>query len=140
MTYPALLDTNVALSALLFETGRLAWIRQAWQRQQLQPLVCTATARELIRALGYPKFQLTQTEQQHLLADFLPYAQVVEIPDPWPVLPACRDAKDQIFLVLAKVGNAQALVTGDRDLLAMQSLFPGLILTPDVLREQFPQQ
>ena len=28
------LDTNVLVSALLFEGGRLAWIRQSWQSGQ----------------------------------------------------------------------------------------------------------
>jgi len=37
---------------------RLAWIRHAWQRQQLQPLVCRETAGELLRVLAYPRFRL----------------------------------------------------------------------------------
>lgn len=127
------LDTNVVLSALLFSSGRLAWLRRAWQRRQLQPLVCRETANELLRVLAYPKFKLTAQEQQELLADFLPYADIVELPTPWPDLPACRDEKDQIFLVLARVGMADALVTGDRDVLAMRDHFPGLIVTPEEL-------
>ena len=39
-----------------------------------------------------------------------------------------------MFLVLAHVGRADALVTGDRDLLALQADFPDLIITPDALR------
>lgn len=125
------LDTNVVLSALLFTAGRLAWIRHAWQRQQLQPLVCNGTVSELLRVLAYPRFKLTASEQEELLADFLPYADVVELPSPWPDLPVCRDEKDQVFLVLAHVGKADALVTGDADLLAMRDAFPGLILTAE---------
>ena len=52
-----------------------------------------------------------------LLADYLPYGEVVT---PWqnkPEVPVCRDEKDQIFLDLAAVGAAHWLVTGDRDLL-----------------------
>lgn len=127
------LDTNVVLSALLFTAGRLAWIRHAWQRQQLQPLVCNGTVSELLRVLAYPRFKLTASEQEELLADFLPYADVVELPSPWPDLPVCRDEKDQVFLVLAHVGKADALVTGDADLLAMRDAFPGLILTAEEL-------
>lgn len=130
------LDTNVVLSALLFTSGRLAWMRRAWQHQQLQPLVCKETASELIRVLAYPKFKLTAEEQQELLEDFLPYADVVELPQPWPSLPACRDEKDQVFLVLAHVGRAKALITGDGDLLAMSDEFPGLIVTPDEWAER----
>lgn len=130
------LDTNVVLSALLFTSGRLAWLRRAWQHGHLQPLLCEATARELLRVLAYPKFKLTPEARQHLLADFLPYAHVIELPDPWPLLPACRDPHDQVFLVLAHAGGAHALMTGDDDLLAMCEVFPGLILTPEQWRQQ----
>ena len=125
------LDTNVVLSALLFTSGRLAWIRRAWLNRQLQPLVCKETASELLRALAYPKFKLTAEDQQDLLEDFLPYADVVELPQPWPALPVCRDEKDQMFLVLAQVGRAEALITGDNDILSMREKFSGLIVTPD---------
>lgn len=125
------LDTNIVLSALIFSAGRVAWIRQAWQRQQLQPLVCRATAGELLRVLAYPKLQLSALEQQELLADFLPCAEVVELPAAWPDLPACRDEKDQVFLVLAHVGKANALITGDADILAMREVFPDLIMTAE---------
>ena len=40
-------------------------------------------------------------------------------------------AEYQVFLVLAHVGRAQALITGDGDLLALRDSFPGLIVTPD---------
>ncbi|MFP4162225.1 MAG: putative toxin-antitoxin system toxin component, PIN family [Ectothiorhodospira sp.] len=125
------LDTNVVLSALLFNAGRLAWLRHAWQRQQLQPLVCRETAGELLRILAYPKFRLLASEQQELLADFLPFADGVELPTPWPDLPVCRDEKDQVFLVLAHCGKADALITGDADILAMREAFPGLIMTAE---------
>ena len=125
------LDTNIVLSALIFSAGRLAWMRQAWQQQHLQPLVCRETASELRRALAYHKIKLSNLEQQELLADFLPYADVVELPMPWPDLPACRDEKDQVFLVLAHVGKADALITGDADILAMREDFPGLIMTAE---------
>lgn len=136
MTRRVVLDTNIVLSALLFNAGRLAWVRHAWQHQQLQPLVCRDTANELLRALAYPKFKLSAQEQKDLLGDFLPYAEVITLPTPWPDLPACRDEKDQVFLVLAHAGKADALITGDTDILAMRDVFPGRILTADELATQ----
>jgi len=136
MTPRVVIDTNVVLSALLFTDGRLAWMRHAWQRQQMQPLVCKETASELLRVLACPKFKLTGREQQELLADFLPHAEVVELPTHRPELPACRDMHDDVFLLLAHVAKADALVTGDADILAMRDAFPGLIVTPDQLAER----
>lgn len=133
MTLRLVLDTNIVLSALVFEAGRLAWVRQAWQHQKFQPLVCRDTVQELVRVLAYPKFKLSMEERKDLLGDFLPYAEVIALPPPWPDLPACRDEKDQAFVVLAYVGKADALVTGDADLLALRGRFPELICTADEL-------
>jgi putative PIN family toxin of toxin-antitoxin system len=90
-----------------------------------------------LRVLAYPKFKLTAEEQEQLLADFLPYTEVITLPTPWPDVPACRDQQDQVFLVLARVGRAEALVTGDADLLAMRETFAGLIVTADELAARF---
>src|SRR6056297_153892 len=136
MAHRVVLDTNIVVSALLFNAGRLAWVRHAWQQQRVQPLVCTATVKELLRVLTYPKFQLTEADQKVLLADFLPYSDVVDLPDPWPDLPVCRDEHDQVFLVLAHAGEADSLVTGDADLLAMRESFARLILTADEFTER----
>jgi len=100
VTLRVVLDTDIVLSAMLFKAGRLAWIRRAWQHQQLHPLVCRDTANELLRVLAYPKFELTAQEKKDLLGDFLPYTEVITLPTPWPDLPACRDEKDQVFLFL----------------------------------------
>jgi putative PIN family toxin of toxin-antitoxin system len=136
MTSNVVLDTNVVLSALLFSMGRLVWIRRAWQCQQLKPLVCRDTVDELLRVLAYPKFKLSTEEQKDLLGDYLPYVEVVTLPTPWPELPRCRDKKDQVFLVLAQVSKADALVTRDADLLTMRDQFLGKIVTPFELAAQ----
>ena len=65
----AVLDTNVVLSALVFAGGAAARLRHAWQTRALLPLVSTATIRELIRVLAYPKFKLDVRAQEELLAD-----------------------------------------------------------------------
>src|SRR5438105_3871650 len=113
------LDTNVVLSALLFGGGPAGRLRVGWQAGQFVPLASAATARELVRVLSYPKFRLAESEQQDLLADYLPWVQVVRIPDPPPATPPCRDSFDLPFLHLAIAGTAKMLVTGDKDLLAL---------------------
>jgi len=129
------LDTNIVVSALVFTSGRLAWIRHAWQQGTLVPLVCRQTVEELLRVLAYPKFKLSASEREDMLADFLPYAETVTLPSVWPDAPTCRDPKDQVFVVLAQTVNADALVSGDDDLLSMhgQAAFP--ILPAQALAE-----
>lgn len=124
------LDTNVVLSALVFARGLTAQLRSEWQAARLVPLVSSATVQELVRVLAYPKFQLDPAEQQELLADYLPYAQVVSMLKPLPVVPDCRDALDLPFLHLAAAGRAAALVTGDADLLSLGRVGRCVIVTP----------
>lgn len=122
-TVRVVLDTNVVLSALVFRGGPAGQVRQAWQCGAVVPLVCTATVQELLRVLAYPKFRLSKEEQDELLADYLPYAQTVKIPQPPPVVPECRDDLDVPFMQLALAGKAQVLVSGDHDLLAIAAEF-----------------
>lgn len=95
-----------------------------------QPLISTATVQELIRVLAYPKFKLSADAQHELLADYLPHARTVHIPDPPPIVPACRDPFDVPFLQLAVAGKAVVLVSGDKDLLALAGRLPCAVLAP----------
>ena len=126
------LDTNVLLSALVFVKGTTARLRAAWQSGYFLPLVSTATAQELVRVLAYPKFRLNASEQQELLADYLPYAEAVRIPQPPPSVPICRDRFGMPFLHLAAAGRADTLVTGDADLLTLARVGRRPIITPEV--------
>jgi predicted nucleic acid-binding protein len=73
--------------------------------------------------LAYPKFKLTDQEQELLLADFLPYAETVTEFNLPADLPVIRDQSDQKFLTLAVAGKAEALVTGENDLLVIKEHF-----------------
>lgn len=129
------LDTNVLLSALLFPAGSLLWLRQAWQSEATRPLTSRDTTAELIRVLAYPTFRLNDDEREDLLADYLPWCETVRVSKP-PLVPICRDPFDRPFLELALVARADALVTGDADLLALAGTFSVPILTPRAIEEQ----
>lgn len=124
------LDTNVLVSALLFERGSLAWIRTAWQSRLIQPVVAEPTVRELMRVLAYPKFRISAVELEQLLADLLPWCES------WitPIAAAerqVRDPKDQIFVDLAVSACVSALVSGDADLLVLRDQLKAIqVLTP----------
>jgi putative PIN family toxin of toxin-antitoxin system len=123
------LDTNCLVSALLFG-GRLAWLRAAWQAGRIVPLFSRATTLELLRVLGYAKFALTAEEREDLLADILPFAETIAVPEPPPRTPAPRDPWDRPFLELALAARADALVSGDADLRRLAGRFAVAILSP----------
>lgn len=125
-------DTNTVLSALLFANGRLSWLREHWRGGGCVPLLSRETAAELMHVLAYPKFQLSVSDRHEVLAEFLPYCEVVEVARKFPVI--CRDAKDQPFLDLAQSGKADLLISGDRDLLALAGKTSFVIETPEAYR------
>lgn len=125
-----MLDTNVLVSALLFEHGRLSWLRHSWQQGQITPVLAQPTARELLRVLAYPKFRLQPADRERLLEDLLPWCES------WAAaIPASRhrvrDPHDQVFLDLALAAATPVLVSGDADLLALkQEVVPLQIINP----------
>lgn len=123
------LDTNCLVSALIFSRGRFAWLREAWQDKRFVGLASHDTVSELLRVLAYPKFKLSQDEQETLLAEYLPFVEAVKIETTPEGLPEIRDAGDVIFLVLAAVAKADALVSGDGDIHAVKAQFHAPILT-----------
>ena len=134
------LDTNVVLSALLFSRGRVSWLRGAMRAGTVVPVVSRVTVQELVRVLEYPKFALSHEDREELLADFLPFAEI--FPGSLPSLEhvKCRDPDDQIFLELAIAAGADAVVTGDADLLALAGNTEVSILTPAEFRRRVERE
>ncbi|MDX8390565.1 MAG: putative toxin-antitoxin system toxin component, PIN family [Mariprofundaceae bacterium] len=131
-------DSNVLLSALLFKGGSLCWLRDAWKKEAMSVLISNNSAAELIRVLAYPKFKLSHNDIDLLLADYLPYTTTIVV-DESIISPTCRDKHDQMFINLAICGEADALVTGDKDLLMMRSECDFHIESPADFRERIKQ-
>lgn len=121
------LDTNVLLSALVFTGGVMARLRSLWTSERLRPYASKETIHELIRVLASNKFKLNASDQEGLLADYLPFAQLADTSAKvvQASVPICRDPKDQMFLNLAVSARVDYLVTGDQDLLVLSDT-PGL--------------
>ena len=131
----AVFDTNVVISSLVFGR-RLAWLRTAWAAGTVVPVICRETAIELIRVLAYPKFRLTEPDRAALLADYLPYAEVVLLPNRLPVLPvACRDRDDVVFLQLALAAGVP-IVSGDGDLSVLRDIAPVPVISVAELHDR----
>ena len=129
-------DTNVAVSALVFRGGRLAWLREAWAGGRVVPVVSRHTLAELVRVLAYPKFGLAAEDTKNLLAHYMEHAEALGEVKTRLRVPACRDEDDRAFLLLAHAARADALVTGDGDLLALAAKSRIPILAPEQLRQR----
>ena len=130
------LDTNVAVSALVFREGRLAWLREAWAAGRVVPLVSAETLAELVRVLAYPKLKLSEEETKNVLAHYMEHAEAVPGAGASVRVPECRDPDDRKFLKLAYAAKADALVTGDEDLLVLAGKSRVPVLTPDALKAE----
>ena len=130
-------DTNTVISALLFR-GAASWLVEHWQRDEVTPLLNHQTAHELLRVLAYPKFGLTSVQVDSIAALYLRYAERVEQSQNRADLPVCRDTDDLMFIRLADAGQAELLVTGDKDLLELLGETPFIIETLAEYRSRFP--
>jgi len=137
VSWRVVFDTTTVVSALLFANGRLAWLRQHWREGGCVPLISRATAAELTRVLPYPKFGLSPDDARELLAEYLPYCEVIEATE--RCASVCRDANDQMFLDLAQSGRANVLISGDQDLLTLAGETTFLIETPEAYRRRIAE-
>ena len=130
-----LVDTNVLISILLkpseggpvralfhaFVAGRFTLLLPEWLIDELTNSVQTnPRLAKRISITQLNRFTALLREAAE---------QIAEIETPIPVV--SRDPDDDYVLAYALVGNADYLVTGDKDLLALEGLIAGLeIVTP----------
>jgi putative PIN family toxin of toxin-antitoxin system len=129
------LDTNVLISGTLSTTSTPAGaLEKAINEGQL--LASTATLRELIERLLSAKFDVyvSREKRDALLVRLVALIEMVEIVE---TVQASRDPKDDKFLDVAVNGRADVIVTGDKDLVALNPYRGIAILTPaDYIRRQ----
>lgn len=110
-------DTNVIVSALLFENGKPAQaLRYALANGAV--LLSLDLLEELNQVLGRERFAryVTSEEREEFLEALIERAVLVEITKN---VQECRDPKDDKVLELALSGEAQYIISGDKDLLVL---------------------
>ncbi len=121
-------DTNSLVSRLLLpESVPAKAVRKAINGGQL--LISNATLEELADVLSRPKFDpyVSVEDRQEFIRVLNRVAERVDIISP---IKACRDPKDDKFLEVAINGEADLIVTGDKDLLALHPFRGVEIITP----------
>jgi putative PIN family toxin of toxin-antitoxin system len=87
---------------------------------QLQCFTDRDCLAELERVTGYPEFGMDATARQTLMKNYLEFVSVCDADgEENYLLPRCRDADDQKFLILGVRCQADLLVTRDKLLLKL---------------------
>lgn len=124
------LDSNILLSALISPHGPPDRIYRAWRAARFELVTSRTQLEEIRRASRYPILQaVLQPAKVGLMVNNLQRALVLE------ALPSgfeATDPDDAFLLAMAKAGEADYLVTGDRraGLLQRGSVGRARILTP----------
>jgi hypothetical protein len=129
-----ILDTNILLSALLSPLGAPAALLDAWERKTFTLVACEALIAELRDVAGRRFFRARlRASTAELLAaglrDFSLFCRDL------PTGPIAPDPKDSYLLALAEASGAEFLVTGDKELLALEHHKSTRIITPPAMIE-----
>lgn len=122
----AVLDTNVFVSGLLLPDSIPGRIIAAWREGQFYLVISEPILAEIGKVLAYPKIRKRLGWDAATIANYLLLlrfeAEVVNLDKVTASVP--RDANDDMVLATLLVGKADALVTGDQDLLALAADYP----------------
>jgi len=126
----AVLDTNLLVSYLLTHHPPIATIIDGFLAQdEFVMVTAPELLAELDRVLTYPKLQryYTDEERTRFVALVMALGEVVDLPETVPRI--CRDPDDDRLIACAVVGEADVIVSGDNDLLALERVGDIPILT-----------
>lgn len=124
------LDTNVLLSGLMAPEGTPGRILAAWFEARFDGVMSLEQLAEIGQALGYPKIHRKLKWDEQRIEQFIRQlyirAEVVNLHSTSVEVP--RDPHDMPILATLIASGADALVSGDRDLLELHEKYP--IQTP----------
>lgn len=132
-----ILDTNTVISGLLWQ-GPPRQLIEALRLQQVvvttSPVLLAELAEVLVRKKFATRIQQAGFSARELVED---YASLVSIITPPPLPePVCRDPDDDAILACAIAAQADAIVSGDDDLLSLQYHQGIPILTADAATQR----
>ena len=123
------LDPNTLVSgiAALKAGSPPAQLIRAMQALQFEIAICPEILREVGKALRKPYFRDRVPAAEARLAVTRIGDVAISFDDPVDVEPILRDPSDDYLVTLAKAAGAEAIVTGDKDLLDHTGLQPPAI-------------
>ncbi len=119
----AVLDTNQYISMALKPGGTADQLLAAWRDERFVLVLSPQILEEIVRVLRSPRLRrlvrLTTAEVDRLLESLLIDAELT--PGHLAVHVITRDPSDNMVLACAVEGRADYIVSGDRDLLTLES-------------------
>jgi len=127
-----ILDTNIWISYLI--SKELFWIDNFFKLNDFELLFSDRLLSEFFRVIQRPKIKkyFTKEKLDQLIDRFEDYGTMIE---PKSKIQQCRDSNDDFLLELAIDGKADYLVTGDNDLLVLETIGDCKIITLKTLKE-----
>ncbi|HWE82816.1 MAG TPA: putative toxin-antitoxin system toxin component, PIN family [Gaiellaceae bacterium] len=120
-------DPGVLVSAIITPNGPPAEIVRAVREERARLVVCPHLLAELLGVLQREKFRgyVTIDEAEQYVAGLASIAEAR--PDPAVEAPISRDPKDDYLIALTRESSADALVSGDADLLVLEDNKPPVV-------------
>lgn len=114
------LDTNIVMDMLHFADRHTHPLQAAIEAGQMRCFTDKDCLAELERVTGYAEFGLAPTARRALKERYLSFVTLCDANgEENYILPRCRDADDQKFLILAARCRADLLITRDKRLLKL---------------------
>ncbi|MCA9965067.1 MAG: putative toxin-antitoxin system toxin component, PIN family [Anaerolineales bacterium] len=116
----AVIDTNLIISYLLTQGETMSRLVAHWEKGHFVYLISPLILAEVRNVVNRPRLrQYLRTDPSALLE--LLEADTEFVPGELYLSGICRDPKDDKFIACAIEGNANYIVTGDSDLLTLNS-------------------
>lgn len=129
-----IIDTNLWISFII--SNKLTNLDLFLTNHQIKLLFSRELALEIIETSSKDKLKkyLNKKIVKDMFVVFDPFMEFVEVTSS---LQICRDPKDDFLLNLAKDGNADYLLTGDKDLLSLTHIEQTKIITISEFFKEF---
>jgi putative PIN family toxin of toxin-antitoxin system len=126
-----IIDTNLWISFLL--TKQYPLLDTLLESDAVELIFSNELLNEFVSVVQRPKFYnfFGQEDIKSLLQYIREYARFVNVRS---VVTVCRDVKDNFLLALAQDSQADYLVTGDKDLLSLDTFGKTKIITMSVFK------
>ncbi|MBI9037545.1 MAG: putative toxin-antitoxin system toxin component, PIN family [Bacteroidales bacterium] len=127
-----ILDTNIWIGYLI--SKELFWIDNFFEQNDFELLFSDRLLSEFFRVIQRPKIKkyFSKEKLYQLIDRFEDYGTMIE---PKSKIQQCQDSNDDFLLELAIDGTADFLVTGDKDLLVLETIGDCKIITLKILKE-----